>query len=74
MVVYLPTPKGGVVEKLLSRQELSALLGIPLQTLNNWASTGVGPKYVRIGRHARYRPADVEAWLETRAKDPAPAQ
>ena len=44
--------------------ELSELLGIPTSTLANWRCAGVGPAYFRVGRHVRYRPADVDAWLD----------
>lgn len=27
---------------------------------------GTGPKYLKIGRLVRYRPADVQAWLAAR--------
>lgn len=59
------------MEKLLSRRELAELLGVPAHTLDNWAMTGTGPRYSVIGRHARYRPSDVEAWLASRAREGA---
>jgi excisionase family DNA binding protein len=61
--------EGGSVEKLLSRKELAALLGVPVNTVANWAAAGTGPKYARIGRHARYRVVDVEKWLDARAQE-----
>lgn len=39
-------------------------LQIPLATLNQWAHRGIGPRYIKVGRHRRYRPEDVEAWLD----------
>jgi excisionase family DNA binding protein len=59
------------VEKLLSRRELAELLGVPTQSIASWASQGIGPTYVIVGRHARYRPADVEKWLASRAREGA---
>jgi hypothetical protein len=51
-------------ERLLSPLELSDRLnGIPTTTLAQWRHRGLGPKYLRIGRHARYRAVDVELWL-----------
>jgi excisionase family DNA binding protein len=49
---------------LATRTEVAEYLGVPTATVNMWAHRGKGPKYVRIGRHARYRWADVEAWLD----------
>lgn len=51
------------LEKLLSPDELVELLGIPKRTIYNWRLRGEGPPAVRVGRHLRYRPSDVEAWL-----------
>ena len=45
-------------------EELAAWLDVPLQTIYLWNSKGTGPRYVRAGRHVRYRRRDVESWLE----------
>lgn len=49
---------------LASRAEVATYLGIPVGTLTQWAYRGTGPKYTRVGRSARYRWSDVEAWLK----------
>jgi excisionase family DNA binding protein len=46
-----------------SRADVAAYLDIPVKTLEKWAHFSKGPAYVRIGRHTRYRWADVEAWI-----------
>lgn len=48
----------------LTRQELADRLKLPAKTLAEWASRGKGPRFARIGRFARYRLADLEAWEE----------
>ena len=53
--------------KLLSVEDLSDILGIPVNTLYQWRTKGYGPPGVRIGRHLRYRPDDVNAWLNEQA-------
>ncbi|WP_312858109.1 helix-turn-helix transcriptional regulator [Pseudonocardia pini] len=58
--------------KLASRTEVAEYLGVPPATLAQWAHQGTGPRYVRVGRHARYRWADVESWLETHEFGPTP--
>jgi excisionase family DNA binding protein len=50
----------------LSPAELSERLGVPAETLKRWRRTGAGPRFLRVGRHIRYRTADVEAWEKTR--------
>ncbi|HEY9294161.1 MAG TPA: helix-turn-helix domain-containing protein [Microlunatus sp.] len=54
---------GLTTEPLLSLKELSALVGVPVNTLYRWRYQGEGPKAYRLGRHVRYRRSDVEAWL-----------
>lgn len=56
-------------DRLLSPDELSEYLGIPVQTIYQWRHRGLGPRGHRIGRHVRYRWDDVQAWLATRADD-----
>jgi predicted DNA-binding transcriptional regulator AlpA len=50
-------------DRLWSPIELAKHLGIPVATLYAWRYRGEGPPALRIGRHLRYRPADIEAWL-----------
>ena len=51
-------------ERLLTIREVGAYLGIPVPTLYQWRYVGKGPKAAKLGRHLRYRRADVEAWLD----------
>ena len=53
--------------RLMTLNEVSALLGIPVATLYRWRHRGEGPPGYRIGRHVRIRRAAVEAWIESRA-------
>ncbi len=46
----------------LTRQEVADRVRLPIATLNQWASQGIGPKYAKFGRHCRYRLSDVIAW------------
>lgn len=53
--------------KLLTVADVAELLGIPVATLYAWRYKGEGPKGYKLGRHVRYRRADVDAWVETHA-------
>lgn len=44
-------------------QELSDYLAVPVRTIYQWHTKGAGPRRMRVGRYVRFRPADVEAWL-----------
>jgi predicted DNA-binding transcriptional regulator AlpA len=57
-------------DDLLSTDELSGKLGIPTATLRNWRYLGQGPSYVHLGRLVRYRPSDVNQWLENQLVNP----
>lgn len=50
--------------KLYSPDELAARFGVPIKTVYAWNHKGTGPRFLKIGRHVRYRPEDVEAWLD----------
>jgi predicted DNA-binding transcriptional regulator AlpA len=50
-------------ERLWTVDDLSDFLGVPVGTLYQWRSRGQGPRGYRIGRHLRYDPVDVRAWL-----------
>jgi excisionase family DNA binding protein len=50
-------------DRLLTVQELSAYLGVPVATLYQWRYRNHGPRGFRVGRHVRYRWSDVEAWI-----------
>lgn len=53
--------------RLLSRAEAAEYLGIGVQTLAVWASTGrYGVPFIKVGRRAMYRQADLDAWLASR--------
>ena len=53
-------------DRLLTTEDLAAMLRLPKRTVADWRQRSGGPPAVKIGRHVRYRPADVEAWLTSR--------
>jgi predicted DNA-binding transcriptional regulator AlpA len=42
-------------------------LGVPPTTLYQWRYRGRGPKGHKVGRHVRYFPVDVIAWVRDQA-------
>lgn len=56
---------------LLTPEDLSDMLQMPLRTLDDWRYRHVGPDYIRIGKRVRYRLSSVEAWLERLENDAA---
>jgi predicted DNA-binding transcriptional regulator AlpA len=53
-------------EGLMSPQDVSDYLQVPVTTLHNWHYSSTGPPCAKIGRHLRYRRVDVEAWVAER--------
>jgi excisionase family DNA binding protein len=56
------------LEPLLSITELSELLGVSVDTIYNWRHRGGGPPGIRVGRHVKWRPAEVRHWLDSLAE------
>lgn len=53
-------------EQLMTSDQVAELLQIPKRSLDQWAYLGTGPRFVRVGRHRRYRPSAIDAWLQER--------
>lgn len=52
-------------------QDLAEYLGVPVETIYTWRTKGYGPPGRRVGKYLRYRPAEVEAWLDSITTDVA---
>lgn len=46
--------------------EAAKLLDVAPNTLAKMRIAGNGPSFVKVGRNVRYRPADIEAWVNAR--------
>jgi excisionase family DNA binding protein len=56
-----------LADRLWSVEEVSAYLRVPVETLYQWRKRKYGPPAARVGRHLRYDPADVRAWVRAQA-------
>ncbi|MER5863977.1 helix-turn-helix domain-containing protein [Kitasatospora sp. NPDC002040] len=63
--------RGALPDRYLTPVDLAALLDIPLETVYQWRRKRVGPPGFRVGRHLRFDPAKVHAWIETLTKEAA---
>lgn len=59
-----PRRKNSAKSDLWDTDATSAFLGVPVQTLKNWRSSGDGPPYVKVGRLVRYDPRALDAWIK----------
>jgi excisionase family DNA binding protein len=44
-------------------EEVAAFLQVPVPTLYQWRHKRIGPRAFKVGRHLRYDPTEVRAWL-----------
>lgn len=54
-------------EKPWTIEEVSAFLRVPVGTLYQWRHRRTGPRASKVGRHLRYNPGEVRAWLSQQA-------
>ncbi len=52
------------LEPLLDVAELAAYLGVPVSTVYDWRSRGLGPRAYRLGKHLKFAVSDVRTWVE----------
>jgi excisionase family DNA binding protein len=57
------------IEPLISAQELAEYLDVPVATIYAWRYRRQGPPGLRVGKHLRYRRADVDEWIDGRLED-----
>lgn len=60
-----------MIDSLLTVADVAAYLGVPVATVYQWNSRGLGPKRYRVGKHVRYRMDDLDAWVEEQATPPS---
>ena len=64
-----PAPTATRLEQLLTVQELSDYLGIPVATLYDWRVDHRGPKAVKLGHALRYPESAIRDWIQERLDD-----
>jgi len=62
-----------LTQEWFTTAELATWLSLSPQTLYVWRHRGDGPTAHRVGKHLRYRRADVEAWLTGQRGKPSAA-
>jgi excisionase family DNA binding protein len=52
----------------MTESETAEILGLSPATLRTWRCLGRGPRFAKVGRSVRYRPADVHEWVESQLR------
>ncbi|GAA2443711.1 helix-turn-helix domain-containing protein [Streptomyces glaucus] len=60
------TLRGGLPDRYLTPDDIADMFGVPLETVYQWRRKRTGPPGFRIGKHLRYDPADVRAYVMQR--------
>lgn len=55
----------------ISVDDLADELQIPKSTIYGWKSRGLGPRWVRVGKHLRAKRTEVDDWLNQLAEESA---
>ena len=55
------------IDRLWTVEDVSDYLGVPVKTLYQWKWRGEGPPVKKIGRHLRYDPVKLRAWVDAEA-------
>ncbi len=57
------------LDPLLSVEDLSDYLGVPVATICDWRVDGNRPCGIRVGRHVKFAVSDVSEWLATQREN-----
>jgi predicted DNA-binding transcriptional regulator AlpA len=58
--------RGGLPDRYLKPEDIAEIFEVPLETVYQWRKKRTGPPAFRIGKHLRYDPADVRAYVSQR--------
>ncbi|WP_102159222.1 helix-turn-helix domain-containing protein [Zhihengliuella halotolerans] len=54
-------------------KELADYLGVPVSTVYDWRTRGLGPHAFRFGKHLKFAVSDVRIWVEQQRDTEPPA-
>ncbi|MFI1032290.1 helix-turn-helix transcriptional regulator [Streptomyces sp. NPDC020951] len=64
--------RSGLPDRYLNPDDVAEIFDVPVETVYQWRKKRTGPPGFRIGKHVRYDPADVRAYVDQlKAEDAA---
>ncbi|MEV0009816.1 helix-turn-helix domain-containing protein [Streptomyces sp. NPDC047973] len=57
------TLRAGLPDRYLTPEDIASLMSVPLETVYAWRRKRTGPPGFRVGKHVRYDPAEVRAYV-----------
>ncbi|MET7516386.1 helix-turn-helix domain-containing protein [Streptomyces sp. NPDC005480] len=67
------TLRSGLPDRYLTPDDIAEIFSVPLETIYQWRKKRTGPLGFRVGKHLRYDPADVRAYVVERQRANADA-
>ncbi|SDM66138.1 helix-turn-helix transcriptional regulator [Streptomyces wuyuanensis] len=59
------TLRAGLPDRYLTPEDIAEMFGLPsVETVYAWRKKRTGPPAFRVGKHLRFDPAAVRAWVE----------
>ncbi|MET8099036.1 helix-turn-helix domain-containing protein [Streptomyces sp. NPDC005236] len=58
--------RGGLPDRYLTPDDIAEMFEVPKETVYQWRKKRTGPPGFRIGKHLRYDPVDVRAYVAER--------
>ncbi|GGZ10097.1 helix-turn-helix transcriptional regulator [Streptomyces poonensis] len=58
--------RGGLPDRYLTPDDIADMFEVPKETVYQWRKKRTGPPGFRVGKHLRYDPADVRAYVAQR--------
>ncbi|MFD8834255.1 helix-turn-helix domain-containing protein [Streptomyces griseofuscus] len=58
--------RAGLPDRYLTPDDIAEIFEVPKETVYQWRKKRMGPPGFRIGKHLRYDPADVKAYVSGR--------
>jgi excisionase family DNA binding protein len=53
------------MQSFLTEKEVAKQISVSLASLRRWRLVQRGPRFIKVGALVRYRPEDLEQWMET---------
>ncbi|MFI9026939.1 helix-turn-helix domain-containing protein [Streptomyces sp. NPDC053560] len=58
--------RAGLPDRYLTPDDIAEIFEVPKETVYQWRRKRIGPPGFRVGKHIRYDPADVHAYVTER--------
>jgi len=62
--MYTDKLQANELNSLMDQEQVALILGVSTKTLESWRWKKIGPRFIKVGRLARYRLADLVAYIE----------